>query len=292
MDPIRVTIIILNWNRPQDTLNCLESLVTNSICEPSSIEAGLHQGDTLETKLLVVDNGSTDDSVAAVGHAYPAVEIMELERNLGFAAGMNRGIQNALEQGADYVLLLNNDTLVAPKFVVHMVECMENDIGLVAPFIYYVEPPDELWHNFQEPIVCDAATGCALLIKRTVMEEIGLFDEQFFMYYEDVDFCLRAIDNGYRTVVTPHAKVWHHVSQSSGGSHSPAARFYMALSCGRYFRKWMYLWQTPLIIPYRLLSVLRWTLRLARNGRWQALWAYWRGVCYGWLGDPKKSYSI
>jgi len=304
MSDIHVTIIILNWNHSQDTLNCLESLATNDIYQPTLIMDGQHEGEMVHTTSLVVDNGSTDNSVVAIREAYPDITIMELDDNLGFAAGMNRGIQTELQKGA---------TLVSPNFVAHMLECVSYRVGLVAPFVYYVDPSDEIWsmgHNFNrllweindvdydvhinssENIVCDAITGCAMLIKRSVIEEIGFFDERFFMYYEDLDFCIRAGNHGYETVVTPHAKIWHHVSKSTGGRNSPAERFHIALSGGRYYSKWMRPWQAPVIISYRLLSALRCTLRLSRQGKWRALGAYWRGLRYGWLGDINRVYSM
>ena len=137
------------------------------------------------------------------------------------------------------------------------------------------------------PVAQGFLSGCALLLPRSTVERVGLWDERFFMYYEDLDYCRRVAAAGLRLVLVPTAAMWHKVSVSSGGSNSPQERYAMARSSGLYFRKHMRPWQAPFIVAFRLGSALRWTLRLAGRGQWASLCAYWRGLRDGWLGPSK-----
>lgn len=287
-----IYVIILNWNRYQDTLTCLQSL--------SKI-------DTPNVQLMVVDNGSRDDSVITIRQRFSQIKLIEAESNLGFAKGMNLGIRAALAGGADYVFLLNNDTIVDPAMLNYLLAHARPEVGLLAPAIFYMAAPKTIWSTGgglsavwlemtgdhgrnqilpQAPQKRGFLSACGLLIPRMILEQVGLFDERFFMYYEDLDYCLRVQKAGYDLVLVPQAHLWHQVSQSSGGSNSPNERYYMALSSGLYFRKHMQLWQAFLIIPYRLLSAFRWSRRLIKDQQWAALTAYWRGLYVGWFRHP------
>lgn len=289
MSQASVHVITLNWNRCQDTLECL---------------ASLRQLTYQPNKIFVLDQGSVDNSVAEIRRQFPEATVIEVGQNLGFARGMNLGIRHALAAGATHLLLLNNDTLVAPAMLTRMMGCLAPDVALVAPTIFYVDPPDQIWsagggihpvllemsgnhgrngplpaHPVERPFLC----ACALLAPRQVFETVGYFDERFFMYYEDLDFCLRARRLGLRLLLAPSAHLWHKVSQSSEGADSPQERYLMARSSGIYFRKHMHGWRIPLILGYRFLSALRCTGRLLWRRRWRALGAYWRGLRDGWL---------
>ena len=130
MSTPQVCAVVLNWNRREDTLACVASLLQSSY-EP--------------LRVLVCDNGSTDDTPAAVKSRFPSAEVLELGRNLGFAAGMNAGIRHALAAGAEQVLLLNNDTIVDQLMVERLVAQTVGDIGLAAPLIFYAGQPDLIW---------------------------------------------------------------------------------------------------------------------------------------------------
>lgn len=199
--PRRLWIVILNWNRRQDTLDCLTSLVGQSL------PAGL----ALHT--LVVDNGSRDGSAEAVQAAFPGVELLALPANLGYARGVNAGLRLALEAGADWTLLLNNDTVAEPGLVAALVEAAlaSPDIGMLAPTVVYHDRPSQVWPSAgwrrrltlaafdstadppsREPYDVDWATGCCLLVRRQLWEQVGPLDPGFRVYYEDHDLCLRA----------------------------------------------------------------------------------------------------
>lgn len=240
-----VDVIILNWNRPQDTIDCVESIL---------------RSDYAKYRITVVDNGSTDDSVQRVQARFgDTVCVVANEANLGFAEGNNRGIEHALAHGADFTLLLNNDTTIAPDMLSEMVRAMCSDaqIGIVGPVIYYSGRPEVIWFagmRFRyglytvrkglhlklpladiEPV--DFISGCGMMVRREVWESVGRFDSCFFMYYEDLDLCIRAAKQGYRIVCAARANMWHALSASTGGPDSPLKQYYQVKSTLLFCRK-------------------------------------------------------
>lgn len=285
-----VAVITLNWNRKDDTLAFLASCAALRYPRLTT---------------LVVDNASDDGSVEVIGRAFPDVEQVRNGGNLGFAAGVNVGIRRACALGADYVFLANNDTTLAPDALDLLVTAAERyGAGMVAPSIYYADTPQAYWwlggylrpllleirrceeppaHDAPEPFAVDFITGCGMLVSRTTLQAVGLFDERFFMYYEDSDYCLRAHRHGVKVLVEPRAAMYHKVAQSSGGSNSPNERYHMARSSVQYFRKHARPWQWPLVWPYRAGSALRNVWRLIRRRRVAAAAAYLRGLRDGVL---------
>ena len=220
----KVFIIILNWNGLKDTLECLESVF---------------KLDYPNFEVIVVDNGSTDNSVEVIRKAYPQVILIENKKNLGYAEGNNVGIRYALKHGADYVWLLNNDTVVdadALKNLVKVAEKNEN-VGILGSKIYYYDKPNIIcfagatidWEKGTSPHIgdgeidkgqydaikeVDRVTGCSMLVKKEVCETIGLLDENFFLYVEEVDWCVRAKKAGFKCMIVPDSKVYHKISIS------------------------------------------------------------------------------
>jgi GT2 family glycosyltransferase len=233
----QVTIIVLNWNGLNDTLDCLESL---------------DQLDYQNYKVVIVDNGSIDGSVPVIRERFPGVTIIENGENLGYAGGNNVGLRYAMAEEADYALLLNNDTVVDPAFLRILVYAVQAEpaVGIAGPTIYYHERPDVIWSaggaiDWQrgntrmvgldergegqfgaEPRAVDFVTGCAMLIRRTVMEKAGLLDERFFAYYEETEWCVRVARAGYKIVHVPLARMWHKISPSAQAD-SPLVHYYM-----------------------------------------------------------------
>jgi GT2 family glycosyltransferase len=272
-DQPSVWVIILNWNNAADTLACLESVF---------------RSDYPNFHVLVVDNGSTDGSPEAVRAAYPTVTLIENGANLGYAEGNNVGIRHALAHGADYVLLLNNDTLVAPDMLAKLLAVAEADaqIGIVGPLIYSLNSPERLcaagsvihWHrgeiehrgmwcpaqkcplpNSPQPV--DFLVGTCLLISRACLETAGDFDPAYYLNFEDVELGVRARKAGFRVVFVPQAKLWHKVSASLGQA-SPANTYYMTRNALRFF--WL---NAPASL--RVVAVLRILLRTVRTiGAW------------------------
>ena len=278
--------VVLNWNGPQETIECLHSL---------------SQQTYPNLKILVIDNGSIDDSIAQITSAYPKIELVANKKNLGFAGGVNAGLNYAFGAEADYVLILNNDLILDENCVSELVSHMENDVGFVAATIFYTDDPKRIWSmsgninaltlertldvrgtldNGSFPHVMERhfAPGGASLMSRRAYDVTGGFDEGFFLYYEDADLSLRAKKAGLRVLVSSKAKMWHAISKSSGGSDSPRERYWMARSSVRYFAKHAAWWQIPIILFWRTGSAARTTWRLLRNGRRQALVSYWRGL--------------
>ena len=198
-------------------------------------------------KVVVVDNGSIDGSQDAVRAAYPDMTLIENGENLGFMKGSNVGLRYALGQKADWTLLLNNDISVDPELLSEMMKVAVSDdsVGIVAPKIYFFSEPNKIWYaggsiNYFTGIIKHLGlreedhgqydqtketgyiTGCAILIRREVMEKIGLLDPIYSpMYSEDADFSVRASRAGYKLMYVPKAKLWHKVSSFTGGGLSP-----------------------------------------------------------------------
>jgi GT2 family glycosyltransferase len=241
----QVIVIVLNWNGLSDTLECLTSL--------ASLDYPAHE-------VVVVDNGSTDDSVETIRARFPQVTLIQNGANLGFAEGNNVGLRYALERAADYVLLLNNDTIVDPGFLTELVAVAEArpEIGVASPLIFYYDATDEIWtagaainwangatrrlragetaRQGEPAFGVDFVSGCALLVKREVVEKTGLLDPDYYLYYEETDWCVRVHKQGYRIVCVPQAKIWHKVSRSLGAS-SPLTSYYMTRNALLLLRK-------------------------------------------------------
>jgi len=225
-DPL-VYIIVVNWNGGQVTLDCLASL--------HSISYSNHV-------IVLVDNGSTDGVVQAVRTVSQRVKIIENGKNLRFAGGNNVGIRYALEEGAHSVLLLNNDTTVAPDFLAPLVRRITDNpaIGMVSPKIYYHDAPSRIWFaggevsfwsgtmrhtgireadkgQFDVARPIEYATGCCVLVRREAIEQAGMLDESYFMYTEDADWSMRVRKTGFSVYYEPAARVWHKLSVSAGG---------------------------------------------------------------------------
>jgi GT2 family glycosyltransferase len=286
-----VTLIIVAWNQLEKTLACLESVADLTYPHLNTI---------------LVDNGSDPPLAGAIAERFPAVEILRLPRNTGFAGGYNAGLRRALEGQSDYFLLLNNDTELAADVIEHLVAEMATapDVGLVTAKIYYADEPDRIWTvgnnlnvfldlkdggeneidrgQWSEARDIDFAPFCGILIRRAVIERVGFLDEGFFLYYEDMDYCRRAQLAGYRLRLCPDAHIRHAVSASTGGLETAIKRYWLAQSSGRYFRKHGRGARMALIIPFRLASAIKTTARLLLSGRGDVAKAYWAGLVAGW----------
>jgi GT2 family glycosyltransferase len=202
---------------------------------------------------IVVDNGSTDGTSDAVRTAHPEAALVRSEQNTGATGGNNLGIAEALRLGADYVLLLNNDTILDPGMVEAMVAEAEArpDAGALCPLIYYHEPPDRIWYagasfdpgkgyyrrmtgygerdtgkHSSEVREVGALSTTAVLVPRSVLEEVGPLDDSLFVHIEDLEWSVRIRRAGYRIYCVPRARMWHKISAGSGGEHSPTIAYY------------------------------------------------------------------
>jgi GT2 family glycosyltransferase len=214
----KVAVIVLNWNNAADTLRCLHSL--------SQLDYEAHH-------VIVVDNGSSDGSVATIEASYPGVTILQSQENLGYAGGNNLGTNYALRRGFDYFWLLNDDVIAAPDSLsALMVQATaEPKAGFLGPKVYTLEEPKTIlsaggefgpgWQalqrgmgelergQFDQTVETDFLSGCALLVSRKLIETVGGLDEDFFAYYEEIEWCHRGRNAGFRVLFVPDSKIWH-----------------------------------------------------------------------------------
>lgn len=222
---MKIFIIVLHFGDPKITLNCIKSIFASKL-------------DFAE--LVVVDNNQNFDAL----NFKSRIGILRNKKNLGFAGGVNVGIKHALARGADYVLLLNNDTIVRQNFLNTLVKFGEQfeNAGILGPaikfrkdgkFVYDVggklnrifgrTTHEEVYKILsKKPRIADYISGCTMLIKKDVFEKAGLFDDRFFLYYEDVDFCIRAKSKGFLTYVLPEVSIEHELSKSVGKDSAAA----------------------------------------------------------------------
>jgi GT2 family glycosyltransferase len=246
----KVDIIILNWNGLKDTLECLESCF---------------RIDYPNFEVIVVDNASLDGSSEKIKKEFPRVIFLQNSKNLGFAEGNNVGMRYSMEHGADFIFLLNNDTVVDPQSINKFLETarLYPQGGIFAAKIYYYKDPKKIWFaggrwnkddmNFEhigmgtddsgqydhsESI--DYACGCAMLIKREVLEKIGYFDKIFYLTFEETDYCYRARKAGYESIFVPNAKIWHKVSASFNRVSSSLYTYYMTRNLLLWGRRYLH----------------------------------------------------
>ncbi len=243
----KVFVIILNFNGNKDTQECLESLGKVNLSKEITLN------------VVVVDNGSKVQFKAG------NVKVIRSEENLGFAEGNNVGIKYALKNGADYILILNNDTFVDKNFLEELLKVADRDekIGISVPKIYFApgfefhknrysnkdlgkvfwyaggesdwknvighhRGVDEVDHGQYDKIMeTQFASGCCMFIKKAVFDKVGLFDNKYFLYYEDADLSIRAKKKGFKVIYVPKSIIWHKNAGSAGGSGSKLHDYYI-----------------------------------------------------------------
>lgn len=234
-----IAVVVLNWNGGTDTVECIRSL------------AGLRYRNY---RIILVDNGSTDDSLEQVRQLNVAqLEVIENGANLGYAEGNNRGIHAALAAGSDYILLLNNDTIVDPDLCGCLIRAARESAaaGVFGARIYYMDRPDVIWFagarwnpvqlRFDYPgqglresefhqaeVTTDYACGAAMFFRAAVARTIGVLDQRFFLVYEESDWCMRARRRGFECEMVADAHVWHKVGASFSGEESALRTYFSA----------------------------------------------------------------
>lgn len=235
----RVAVVVLNWNGWRDTLACIASLQKLSY---SSFE------------LIVVDNGSTDGSQSHIEAHVPDIRVLQTGVNLGFGGGCNAGIRQALEQGAEYVWLINSDATVDANALTELVRLADSLplVGAVGSVLYEADKPEQvqvwgggtvnLWGGLSRhqiaPAHLDFVSGASLLLRREALLQAGLFDDQtFFMYWEDSDLGFRLRQAGWHLAVAEKSRVWHKLSASLGKG-SQQLDVYFTRSGVRFLRRY------------------------------------------------------
>jgi GT2 family glycosyltransferase len=294
-----IVSLILNNNRCGDTLACLESFQANTyLCR----------------KEIVLDNHSTDGSMPTIRSAYPEIQIIELVDNLGYAGNNNIGIKAALDQQADWVFIVNEDTVLAPDCLTELVKVGESDpkIGIVGPMVYHYDEPNVIqsaggifgryWESihlaknepdngqFCEPHPVEWITGCAILVRRAVIEQVGMIDEQFFLYWEEAEWCLRAGKAGWRIMHVPQAKLWHKGVQRNYQPNPSVIyygtrnRFLLLAKHHASLTTWVVAWAQT------VRTIVSWSVKPKWRSKREYRNAMWRGMvdflCHRWGKMP------
>lgn len=298
--PSSVAIIVLNWNTPGDTLECLESL---------------RQLRYEHCTVVVVDNGSTDGSERQIRAAYPELPFLQTGKNLGYAGGNNAGIRYALEQGAEFVWLLNSDTAVAPDSLDRLVQSLRDEaVGIAGSVLLHyrdrdtgkrLDPSNKVqfnggrifWrrgetHSYSvlgervdtsRDIPTEYVHGASMLVRRAVFEQIGLIPDFYFLNYEESDFCVQAAKKGWRMVVNPRAIVWHKVGASMG-QLSLTYFYYMHRNVWFFVMRHAPLMQRALFVPYYVTMMLKGYARSVAGRQPDGAAMFLRPMTDAWMG--------
>jgi GT2 family glycosyltransferase len=258
----KVGIVVVTFNRVSTLIDCIYSLLNINY---------------KNYEIIVVDNASVNGTSEIIKTLFPSVRLIRNRGNLGYTGGNNKGIKYALKQNCNYIMILNDDTVVDPDFLKNLINVAYADpnIGLVAPKLMYFENPNKLYMKrgkfnfylgitYQQlsriniPTEIGIVPGASFLIKREVIQKIGLMDENFFLYFDEGDLCLRAKKAGYKIMYVPTAKVYHKVSKSFSGWTNPIVLYYST-------RNELLLARKHLIFPlFILLWIPRFILRILR----------------------------
>ena len=237
----KISIIILNWNGKKITSGCLKSIKNQSF---------------KEYEIIVVDNASSDGSQEYFKKKFPKVKLIENKENLGYAGGNNIGIKKA---NADYILILNNDTILDKNFLEELWK-ERNKADILGVKNYYFDKKNLVWaigskvNKFTmkaklvgnklidskdiDKMEIEHAVGSAIFLNKKVIDKIGFLDEDYFAYYEETEWQTRAINAGFKISWVPSAKLWHKVAYSTGGGRSPMSAYYLVRNRAYYIKKY------------------------------------------------------
>ena len=284
----KVIIIILTWNGKEVTAECLESI--EKITYPNY-------------EVLVVDNGSSDDSDVYLKMKFPWISVIKIKKNIGFTGGSNRGLREALTKDCDLFFLLNNDTIVATDFLDNLVDefLQHPDAGLANPKIYFYDEPKRIWWvggcisfflggyhyafkkvdtgKYDTVRTVNFNTGCGLLIKREVLDKVGLLNEKLYGYGEDLEWCLRINKAGFRGLYVPASVIWHKEGVDFKKNTNNAFRRYLTTRNLTYIFYKHY--PTMKFFLFTLYFLFLWgpykTIRCVLAGQFREIVSIWKG---------------
>ena len=294
----RIAIIIINWNTYQLTFNCLKSL-----------EACSYKNKTI----FFVDNGSNDGSGDKIALEFPEINYIKNEKNEGFTGANNKALNIILKQSFDYVLLLNNDTEVEPNFLSLLAASMESDKNLAAtqPLILDFPNKNTIWNAggsfntffglsktrykgliYKPKLKIETFTewisGCCILVNIGVVKKVGLLDNRFFAYFEDVDWSIRMTNQGYKLGVVPKSIIYHHTSgstkknnTSNEGNLSPYAHYLNVRNHIYLIKKHNSFFNNIGSWIYQILKITSYSIYFIFRGRFGKFKMVWRGVLDG-----------
>ncbi|PIY97332.1 MAG: glycosyltransferase family 2 protein [Candidatus Kerfeldbacteria bacterium CG_4_10_14_0_8_um_filter_42_10] len=295
---MKVGIIILNWNGWKDTQECLKSLVQ------------ITYSDFFVT---VIDNGSDNNEAQRIISEFGKfARVISLPKNLGYARGNNFGIQHSLKEGAEAVLLLNNDVVADKNFLNFLVNKLKEDrVGIVGPKILYYHEKNRIWYGggtfhwwtglafhygegkldspaYNKTREVSFITGCSMLIKKEVFEKIGYLDEEYQLYWEDADFCYRTFKKCFSLWYVPESRIWHKVSRTIGEG-SPKRSYLVTKSRILFMKK--HLSKLQWLIFATLFTFYKIPLKIfhcLHKGRIENLKAFFIGIKDGLINSDQK----
>ncbi|MBO6497572.1 MAG: glycosyltransferase family 2 protein [Roseivirga sp.] len=287
-----VAIVLLNWNGFNHTIKCIESLrdITYNNAE-----------------VVLVDNGSENSEVEKL-REIAGIKLIENDKNYGFTGGNNIGLKYAFEHGYDYLMMLNNDTIVEPGFLEPLINGFDEGTGAVQPKIYTMDPPDTIWNaggkfnkwlgltktigsgakdnpSFDVQMEVDWITGCAMVFPARMISEIGYLDDNFFILFEDSDWSLRCRTKGYKLKYVPQSRIYHFesataVSRVKGkeGFRSPFRQYINIRNHLYFLRKNLPLPYWPTAFIYQIYKISGFLVYYLLRGRWKKFRFTLRGV--------------
>jgi len=280
-------VIMISWNNRNDVLQCLAALAQQTY-------PNLH--------LVLVDNGSQDGTATTVRQQFPTVHLCKLKRNYGYARASNVALRYVLQHEAKYVLFFNVDTYFAPDLLEQLVSWMEThpQHGIISPKIYLRHKPDYLWavggkvtptrlhvYGYGEPdqgqydtSPLDFVMGCAMLIRGEILRNTGLMDGRFFVFYEEIDLCLRARQNGWHIGFLPQIQMYHE-SETSTSGRAYIRHFYMARSRFLFFWKHRFVFNLAFLLAYELGHTASIVIRHLLRGDRASARSYLHGALIG-----------
>lgn len=304
--PKPVAIILLNWNTPQHSFNCISSVL--KYCDNRNFD------------IILADNGSTDDSFNFLKENFPDLHFIDNKKNLGFAEGNNKALEYSIKSGFRYSFLLNSDTEVEEDFIQPLLNYLNKNehVGAVQPAIYWMHKREKLWNgpsyfnpyfgityskNKNKPskeskiTKPDWLTGCAMMIRNDVLKESGLFNERFFLYYEDVDLSFRIRKTGYELHYLPDVKVYHEAgvsgkqTKNKEGTLSPIIHYYLSRNKLWILRRYGSRFLFPFIILFHFIYYGALFTYFIIRRRWKKANLLLKGIKEGFF-TPQKSIWI
>lgn len=286
--------IVVNWNGGEANLVCVQSL----------LDGGLP-----EARIQFVDNGSTDGSLESVTARFPGLAIQCNETNEGFARGANRGARAAIEQGAEAVFFVNNDVRMDAPTLAHLTAVLEAhpEWGAIGPRVLFAGDRDRIWSaggvlalgpnqtqllghglldgaRYQHTLEVDYVPGCALLMTRESIESVGLFDEGYFAYMEDVDLGLRLARVQRASLCVGEVACEHTPSSATGGGYSPRRKYLNGFNSLRFLRSHPTAGRWLAFLCFDVLALPLVALAAAPRGRLRGALAKGLGIAHGLLG--------
>lgn len=297
----KISVVLVNYNGKKYNDKCITSILNSEVNE------------TLQ--IVVVDNASTDGSMEEMEKKWGSnskIHFIYMEDNYGFSKANNEGITWSLEQGAEFILLLNNDTEIEPDAIGHMIDCQKEKHGIVVPKVFYADKPDTIWCAggrltpvIKKPVhiamgdkdlgqmvdnkACTFANGCCMLLTDKIVLELGLLNEKFFLYYEDTEYSMRAAEKNISIWFCGKAVVYHKVNGATRGNENPANAYYITrnwLFCNRlHLSKIRFFLFCIYFIFNRLAWIIIWTFQ----GKGKMVRAVWNGT-YDFLVNRTGKY--